>query len=106
MLSRAASWRAPFQGANQSQVLWAWILYFYQQYLHVSTTEVALNQERNTTMPSFKITNIHAREIIDCRGWPTVQADVWVDGQLLGRADVASGRSTGSHEAYVLLDGD
>jgi len=57
-------------------------------------------------MPSFTITNIHAREIIDCRGWPTVQADVWVDGQLLGRADVASGRSTGSHEAYVLLDGD
>jgi enolase len=57
-------------------------------------------------MPSFKITYIHAREIIDCRGWPTVQADVWVDGQLLGRADVASGRSTGSHEAHVLLDGD
>jgi enolase len=57
-------------------------------------------------MPSFTITNIHGREIIDCRGWPTVQADVWVDGQLLGRADVASGRSTGSHEAHVLLDGD
>jgi len=57
-------------------------------------------------MSSFKITNIHAREIIDCRGWPTVQADVWVDGRLMGRADVASGRSTGSHEAHVLLDGD
>ena len=57
-------------------------------------------------MSSFKITKIHAREIIDCRGWPTVQADVWVDGRLMGRADVASGRSTGSHEAHVLLDGD
>jgi enolase len=57
-------------------------------------------------MSSFKITKIHAREIIDCRGWPTIQADVWVDGRLTGRADVASGRSTGSHEAYVLLDGD
>ena len=57
-------------------------------------------------MSSFKITKICAREIIDCRGWPTVQADVWVDGQLMGRADVASGRSTGSHEAHVLLDGD
>jgi enolase len=57
-------------------------------------------------MPPFTITNIHAREIIDCRGWPTVQADVWVDGQLRGRADVASGRSTGSHEAHVFLDGD
>lgn len=57
-------------------------------------------------MSSLKITKIHAREIIDCRGWPTVQADVWVDGRLMGRADVASGRSTGSHEAHVLLDGD
>ena len=57
-------------------------------------------------MNSFKITDIRAREIIDCRGWPTVQADVWVEGKLMGRADVASGRSTGSHEAYVLLDGD
>jgi enolase len=57
-------------------------------------------------MNSFKITDIGAREIIDCRGWPTVQADVWVEGKLMGRADVASGRSTGSHEAYVLLDGD
>jgi enolase len=57
-------------------------------------------------MSSFKITKIHAREIIDCRGWPTVQTDVWVDGRLMGRADVASGRSTGSHEAHVLFDGD
>ena len=57
-------------------------------------------------MPSYTITKITAREIIDCRGWPTVQADVWVDGRLSGRADVPSGRSTGSHEARVLLDGD
>jgi enolase len=55
---------------------------------------------------SFEITKIKAREIIDCRGWPTVQADVWVDGRLRGRADVPAGRSTGSHEAHVLLDGD
>jgi enolase len=57
-------------------------------------------------MSSFKISKIHAREIIDCRGWPTVQVDVWVDGRLRGRADVASGRSTGGHEAHVLIDGD
>jgi len=57
-------------------------------------------------MSSLKITRTCAREIIDCRGWPTVQADVWVDGRLMGRADVPSGRSTGSHEAHVLLDGD
>lgn len=57
-------------------------------------------------MSDRQITNICAREIIDCRGWPTVQADVWVEGRLMGRADVPSGRSTGAHEAHVLLDGD
>lgn len=52
-----------------------------------------------------KITGINAREIIDCRGTPTVQVDVWVDGTLRGRADVPSGRSTGSYEAYEMRDG-
>jgi enolase len=53
-----------------------------------------------------RITKVNAREIIDCRGWPTVQTDIWVDTCLMGRADVPSGRSTGSHEAYELRDGD
>jgi len=57
-------------------------------------------------MEQFKISRIVAREIIDCRGWPTVQADVYVDNRLMGRADVPSGRSTGTHEAHVLVDGD
>lgn len=57
-------------------------------------------------MASPKISDIRAREIIDCRGWPTVQADVYVNGALMGRADVPAGRSTGSHEAAVLLDQD
>lgn len=57
-------------------------------------------------MSNFRISDIRARQIIDCRGWPTVQADVWVDGRLMGRADVPSGRSTGSHEAHELRDGD
>jgi enolase len=57
-------------------------------------------------MDRFQISSIKAREIIDCRGWPTVQADVWVDGRLMGRADVPAGRSTGSHEAHELRDGD
>ena len=52
------------------------------------------------------ITKVCGREIIDCRGWPTVQADVYVNGQLMGRADVPAGRSTGGSEAFVLLDGD
>ncbi len=57
-------------------------------------------------MSAKQITKISAREIIDCRGWPTVQTDVWVNGCLRGRADVPAGRSTGSHEAHVLLDSD
>ena len=57
-------------------------------------------------MGNFRISDIKARQIIDCRGWPTVQADVWVDGRLMGRADVPAGRSTGSHEAHELRDGD
>ncbi len=53
----------------------------------------------------YQITDIKAREIIDCRGTPTVQVDVCVDGELRGRADVPSGRSTGSYEACELRDG-
>ncbi|MCK9357016.1 MAG: phosphopyruvate hydratase [Dehalococcoidia bacterium] len=52
-----------------------------------------------------RITDVNAREIIDCRGTPTVQVDVWVDDELRGRADVPSGRSTGSYEAYEMRDG-
>jgi len=55
--------------------------------------------------PVSKISAIKAREIIDCRGTPTVQVDVWVEGELRGRADVPSGRSTGSHEAFEMRDG-
>ncbi len=57
-------------------------------------------------MPSSRITAMKAREIIDCRGFPTVQVDVWVDDRLMGRADVPAGRSTGTHEAHELRDGD
>jgi enolase len=54
---------------------------------------------------TFKITDIRAREIIDCRGFPTVEVDVWVDGELAGRADVPAGRSTGKREAVEIRDG-
>lgn len=53
----------------------------------------------------LKISGVKAREIIDCRGTPTVQVDLWVDGVLRGRADVPCGRSTGGYEAYELRDG-
>jgi enolase len=54
---------------------------------------------------AYKISDIRAREIIDCRGFPTVEVDVWVNGELCGRADVPSGRSTGKREAIELRDG-
>ena len=56
-------------------------------------------------MPDLSISSIVAREVLDCRGLPTVQVDVVVAGGILGRADVPAGRSTGSHEARELRDG-
>lgn len=53
-----------------------------------------------------KITNIIAREILDSRGNPTIEADVVLDSGLSGRAAVPSGASTGEHEAVELRDGD
>ena len=52
-----------------------------------------------------KISAIKAREIIDCRGFPTVEVEVWVDQAMAGRADVPAGRSTGKREALDLRDG-
>ena len=51
------------------------------------------------------ITAIKAREILDCRGLPTLEVDVHVGGALAGRADVPAGRSTGRNEAAELRDG-
>ncbi|HET7202927.1 MAG TPA: phosphopyruvate hydratase [Steroidobacteraceae bacterium] len=53
-----------------------------------------------------KIIDIKAREIMDSRGNPTVEADVYVDGGVRGRAAVPSGASTGTREAVELRDGD
>ena len=53
-----------------------------------------------------KIINIHAREILDSRGNPTVECDVELDDGSFGRAAVPSGASTGVHEALELRDGD
>jgi len=55
---------------------------------------------------STKITRVHARQIIDSRGNPTVEADVYVGADARGRAAVPSGASTGEHEALELRDGD
>jgi len=55
---------------------------------------------------STKIIRVHARQVIDSRGNPTVEADVTLDSGALGRAAVPSGASTGEHEALELRDGD
>jgi len=55
---------------------------------------------------STKITRVHARQILDSRGNPTVEADVYVGVGARGRAAVPSGASTGEHEALELRDGD
>jgi enolase len=52
------------------------------------------------------IADIHAREILDSRGNPTIEVDVRLAGGALGRAAVPSGASTGEHEAWELRDGD
>lgn len=52
------------------------------------------------------IQSVHAREILDSRGNPTVEVDVWLDTGAFGRAAVPSGASTGVHEAHELRDGD
>ena len=52
------------------------------------------------------IVDIIAREILDSRGNPTVEAEVLLDSGVSGRAAVPSGASTGAHEAVELRDGD
>lgn len=54
---------------------------------------------------TFRIKKVKAREVLDCRGDPTVEVDVLTEGGVLGRADVPSGRSTGKYEAFELRDG-
>ena len=52
------------------------------------------------------IVDVHAREILDSRGNPTVEVDVYLEDGAFGRAAVPSGASTGAHEMLELQDGD
>ena len=52
------------------------------------------------------IVSVHARQILDSRGNPTVEVDVITDDGAVGRAAVPSGASTGEYEAVELRDGD
>lgn len=57
-------------------------------------------------MEDFRIARVHAREVLDSRGNPTIEASVVLRGGAVGTAQVPSGASTGSHEALELRDGD
>src|ERR1700722_7725118 len=59
-----------------------------------------------TRSKTTEIEAIHAREELDSRGNPTVEADVALESGATGRAIVPSGASTGEHEAVELRDGD
>src|SRR6202046_1852868 len=63
-------------------------------------------QHRIARSTMTEIAAIRAREILDSRGNPTVEADVTLAGGAIGRAAVPSGASTGEHEAVELRDGD
>ncbi|NDC77643.1 MAG: phosphopyruvate hydratase, partial [Chitinophagia bacterium] len=52
------------------------------------------------------ISHVHARQILDSRGNPTIEVDVLTEDGAMGRAAVPSGASTGKHEAVELRDGD
>jgi enolase len=62
------------------------------------------NEERKAIMSN--ISEIRARQVLDSRGNPTVEAEVWLQDGTVGRAIVPSGASTGEHEAVELRDGD
>jgi enolase len=53
----------------------------------------------------MKIQGVHAREVLDSRGQPTVEVEVHLKNGIEGRATVPSGASTGEHEAVELRDG-
>ncbi|GAA4271283.1 phosphopyruvate hydratase [Aquimarina gracilis] len=69
----------------------------------LSCEELKLSNKINRKMSV--IINIHARQILDSRGNPTVEVDVITENGVLGRAAVPSGASTGEHEAVELRDG-
>jgi len=70
---------------------------------HTQTYPFSMTASRQGIMTT--IANIHAREILDSRGNPTVEVDVTLDNGITGRAAVPSGASTGAHEAVEKRDG-
>lgn len=75
---------------------------------HYEKTYISLKPslKRDTSLEKrFQIKSVKAREILDCRGDPTVEVDVITEADVLGRADTPAGRSRGMYEAFELRDG-
>lgn len=63
------------------------------------------SSRRDKKLNDFQIKSIKAREILDCRGDPTIEVDVLTEKGILGRADTPAGRSRGKYEAFEIRDG-
>ena len=72
----------------------------------VIDTDLQFTHEKKGKQDMSNIAGIHAREVLDSRGNPTVEAEVFLADGSMGRAIVPSGASTGEHEAVELRDGD
>ena len=73
---------------------------------HIGPEIAIIHATTFTTGSMVTISEIKAREILDSRGNPTVEADVILSNGVMGRAAVPSGACTGEHEAVELRDGD
>ena len=75
-------------------------------WVRVDDDNPLINSDKDRETAMLNIADIHAREVLDSRGNPTVEAEVTLNGGSVGRAIVPSGASTGEHEAVELRDGD
>ena len=66
-------------------------------------SDLNINNQNKFSKQMSVITEIHARQVLDSRGNPTVEVDVYTEAGAMGRAIVPSGASTGEYEAMELL---
>lgn len=81
-------------------------LSFQFDFLFLSVFVGKIKQKQNFGRKMTTIVDIQAREILDSRGNPTIEVEVYLDSGAVGRASVPSGASTGENEAIELRDGD
>ena len=101
----------PFYGLCEGYATGKWN-YYSESHKLISSgicpfhSKGAIGWDETGNSMSGHITGLDARMILDSRGNPTVEVDCYVDGNLLGRAAVPSGASTGAYESLEMRDGD